>query len=138
MVNTLDSRHPARDSIMQTHALAISQWWGCNWQTQYGPRKLNLLDMRSRQARLIAEATSGEEAKAWDAATTYLHEVESDAAAAEMAATDAISLVNREQWPAALAAIEKAVALETKYRQSVVWHPLRDEIAAGSGSQAFD
>lgn len=131
MVNTLDSRHSTRDSVVQTHALATGQWWGCNWQTQYGPRKLNLLDVWSRQARLIADATSGDESSAWEAATAYLRDVEFDAAAAERAAENAVSLVRRGQWRAALTAIEKAVALETKYRQSVVWRSVRDEIAAG-------
>lgn len=131
MVTTLDIRHPTRDSVVQLHARATTQWWGCNWRTQYGPRKLNLIDVRSRQARLIADATSGGESSAWDAASTYLRNVEMDAAAAEVAAAEAVSLVRRGLWESALAFSDSAVALETKYRQSVTWRPLRDEIAAG-------
>lgn len=131
MVNILDRPHPTLDTVAQVHARSMTQWWGCNWQTQFGPRKLNLHDVRSRQARLIANATSGDESSAWDAATEYLSDVENDAAAAEHAAAKAVSLVRRGQWHKALTTIDEAVALETKYRQSVVWRPLRDEIAAG-------
>lgn len=131
MVRTLKIQQPTRESIMKIHAMATAQWWGCNWHTQYGPRKLNLFEVRSRQARLIADATSGDESRAWDVASEYLRNVEADAAAAEVAAAEAIAMIGQEQWNAALSAIESAVALETKYRDSLTWSPLRNVIAAG-------
>ncbi len=131
MVNTLDRRHPTLDTVVEAHALATKQWWGCNWRTQFGPRKLNLRDVRSRQARLIANATSGEESSAWEAATEYLVGIENDASDAEVAAAKAVLLVRRNSWRKALGAIDEAVVLETKYRHSIVWGPVREEIAAG-------
>lgn len=109
---------------------AKGKWWGCNWQTKHGPRRLLLKDFRAKQARLMAEATSGEEAAAWDAAARYLVQVELDAKAAENAAADAIAFAMNESWGAALRSMDAAVRLESKYRISETWKPLRDVIAS--------
>lgn len=127
--NVLSTQHPTSDSIDSAFAQATGVWWGCNWKTEHGPRKLKLCDLRSRHARLIADATSGAESRSWMLASEYLAEVESDASRAESAAAKAMSLVVEGKWDEALSALELAVALESKYRISVTWKPLRDEIA---------
>ncbi|TWU62768.1 hypothetical protein [Crateriforma conspicua] len=54
-------------------------WTGCDWATEFGPLKLNLQCIRSRQARTVASATRGLEAEQWLAAAKWLEKVESDA-----------------------------------------------------------
>ncbi len=118
------------DNATQFYASATGRWWGCNWQAEFGPLKLRLQNVRARQALLIAEATSGAESAAWDEATRYLAQVEADAKAAERAAAEAISFARDDRWEKALAAIEVSLALESKYRPSITWRPLHDEIAS--------
>ncbi len=86
--------------------------------------------MRSRQAKLMAEATSGKESEAWHAASRFLAQLETDAAAAEQLALEAIDLVEHGQWAAALELANSAVQLEAKYRPSQIWQLMRDEIAS--------
>ena len=78
----------------------------------------------------MANATSGDESHAWEQATRYLVEVEVDARNAERAAAQAISLIENGRWREALYEMDIAVKLESKYRESNVWRPLRDEITA--------
>jgi hypothetical protein len=115
--------------VASAYAQATGVWWGCNWKAEHGPRKLKICGLRSRHARLIAEATCGAESRAWLLASQYLAEVEADAKRAELAASEAMSLVSKGRWEEALNAVDEAVALESKYRISVTWKLLRDEIA---------
>ncbi len=117
------------ETILQLYDNARGSWWGCNWHTQFGPKKLNLFNVKPHQARLIAEATSGEERDAWDSAALYLIRIDADAKFAEKTALQAIHLMNKEHWPEALAAIESAVRRESIHRESTTWRPIRDAIA---------
>lgn len=130
MVNSLTTHLATYESVTRVYESATRQWWGCNWRTEFGSRKLNLCDVRSRQARLMANATSGDESSAWEQATRYLAEVEVDARNAERAAAHAISMVDNGRWRDALSEMDIAVKLESKYRESIVWRPLRNEITA--------
>ncbi len=94
------------------------------------PLRLDLKNMRSRQARLMAEATSGKESEAWYAAALYLAQLELDARTAEQLALEAVTLTEHGQWSSALERAESAVQLEAKYRPSETWRLMRDEIAA--------
>ncbi len=78
----------------------------------------------------MANATSGDGSHASEQATRYLVEIEVDARNAEKAAANAIFHVSNGRWREALVAIDSAVMLESKYRRSTTWRPLRDEITA--------
>lgn len=109
---------------------ALGRWTGCDWETTFGERRLNLSGMRSRQARLLADVTSTIEANYWVEATLYLQHVERDAADAEELARRAIQCLTDGHAEAALTAICRAVMIEAKYREPTVWTPLRDAILA--------
>ena len=121
-------QHPSTETFQQLYDAAIKQWTGCNWRTDLGPLRLNLMGIHSRQARLIAEATSGEESVAWEEATKFLSQVEVDSRAASKAAENAIRLIAEGKLAEAIADAERAIALEAKYREPKVWKPLRDAI----------
>jgi hypothetical protein len=57
-------------------------WTGCDWPTEFGPMKLDLNGIRSRQALTVASATRGAESEQWRLAAIWLATVESDAARA--------------------------------------------------------
>lgn len=58
-----------------------SAWTGCDWPTEFGPLRLNLCEIRSRQARTAASATRGPESQQWLEAAQWLESVEKDAEA---------------------------------------------------------
>ncbi|MCC9602174.1 hypothetical protein LOC67_16575 [Stieleria sp. JC731] len=57
----------------------VEMWTGCDWETEFGPLKLNLQGVRSRQAMLAASATRGQEAEQWKNAAIWLKDLEEDA-----------------------------------------------------------
>ena len=78
----------------------------------------------------MADATAGDEAAAWEDATSFLRQVEVDARNAEEHAMKAAAFVLAADNAQALIEINKAVDLESKHRDSVVWKPMRGAIAA--------
>lgn len=110
--------------ISDVYLAAVDRWTGCDWTTNFGSRHLNLHGMNSRQTRLLAEATSGEESSAWGDATRWLDQVQRDAKAAQTAAATAIECLQKDDVSAALSKIKEARQLESRYRQPVVWAPL--------------
>ena len=92
--------------------------------------QLQLENVRARQARLVAAATSGKESETWYAAEKYLLLIEADAATAEKFALEAVNKISNGMGSEALASAEAAVALESKHRNSKTWRPLRDAIVA--------
>ena len=86
-------------------------------------------------ARLLAEATSGEESAAWAAASQWLERVERHAREARRAASEAVELVGIQQWALARMRIIEACELESQYHTELVWEPLRDLIAIASGQE---
>lgn len=117
-------------SVARAYSVSTGKWWGCNWPTLFGPMQVQLENVRARQARLVADATSGKESEAWSAVAKYLSLVEDDAASAEKLALEAVNQLSNGRWSEALASADAAVALESKYRSSKTWRPLRDAIVA--------
>ncbi len=72
---------------------AQSAWVGCDWDTEFGDRKQNLRGLRSRQAKLAAQATRGAESIRWWEACRFLERIEQDARAAASLAAKAVA-----QW----------------------------------------
>ncbi len=107
-------------------------WIGCHWPTEFGPRKLNLDGLTSRRAEILADATSGEESKCWEAAKAWLKSAESDAKNARELAERAVKAARRQQWELAREWIGKAVEFETKYPELEVWKTLQQLIHAAS------
>lgn len=128
MVNLLAIRHPNSEIQQRLYEIACDQWTGCNWRTAFGPLRLNLMGMRSRQATLMAEATSGEESAAWSDAVDFLSRVENDSRLACNAARCAVVLAAKGEMLEAIAEADRAVALEAKYHDPVVWSPLRNAL----------
>ncbi len=111
---------------------AAEAWKGCDWNTAFGPFGLNLDGLRSRQTRLLSEATSGEESAAWAAASQWLEQVERHAREAHKAASEAVALVENQKWALARMRINEACELESQYHTELVWAPLRDLIVVAS------
>ncbi len=109
---------------------AVGRWTGCDWETAFGTQKLNLKGIQSRQARLLANVTSEVEAICWAEAALFLEQVEQDAGEAERSARKAVELLANGYPTEAIAAIDRAILLEAKYRDPVVWLPVRDAIVA--------
>jgi hypothetical protein len=127
-VNLRDNHVERVAAIQRQYEAAIGRWVGCNWQTSFGPRKLNLKDMRPHQTRMLADATAGDESTAWNEATVFLDNVGRDARAAQQAADDAMTHIRRGRCEEALAEMQQAVLLEAKYREPVIWASLYDAI----------
>ncbi|WP_149496517.1 hypothetical protein [Roseiconus lacunae] len=64
---------------LQASTNDMQPWTGCDWETEFGPLKLNLQGIRSCQALLAASATRGEEAQQWRDAAKWLQKLEADA-----------------------------------------------------------
>lgn len=124
--------------LADLYLAAKNRWKGCDWTTKFGRLELELRGMFAKQARLLADATSGEEAKAWTEATRWLEQVEQDACAAQAAAATAVELIEKRDFAAGLAKIEEAYRLESRYRQSVIWKPLREHIAEQVSQHSAD
>jgi hypothetical protein len=109
---------------------AAESWRGCDWPMTFGSRRIELGGLKAYQARLLAEATSGEESQAWSEATCWLEQVEQDASDARSEASIALDLLVNQEWATAMRRLDKACALESQYHNRLVWGPLRDLIAA--------
>ncbi len=120
-------------------AATVGRWTGCDWITSYGPKKLNLQGLQSRQAYRISDYTSAEESVCWAEAAGYLEQIEQDAAKAEMLAKRAVRLLFDGRDAEALEAIDLAVAIEAKYREPVVWRQLQNAVRAQGlrGAKSF-
>jgi len=110
--------------------LGLGKWTGCHWPTQFGESKLNLQGLLSRQAALMARASTGREAEEWRNAVQWLEAVERDAREAEAEATTAATLASQGAFEQALEHVERACALEAHYNDGAGWAPLRNLIAA--------
>ncbi|MDA8744401.1 hypothetical protein N9N28_07205 [Rubripirellula amarantea] len=124
----LATRNGSVESLQRVFDHLCDQWTGCNWKTAVGPLRLNLKNVRARQARLISEATSGDESAAWNLAMEFLASIENDALAARKSAETAMALMCLGKTDEAIAMVDRAVELEAKYRDPVVWTLLRDAV----------
>ncbi len=71
---------------------STSAWKGCDWDTDFGSRRANLRGLCSRQARLAAQATRGDESAYWREVCRFLENVEQDARAAAELAGQAVEI----------------------------------------------
>ena len=118
------------ESINAMVEAAASCWRGCEWNTSFGKTGLNLRGMRPNQTRMMAEATSGDEAKDWDAATYWLLNVERDARDAKKAALLSVSLFHAGNLLEAAKTLETVIQLESQYREPVAWVELYELVIA--------
>jgi hypothetical protein len=114
------------DGIVSALAAASGKWTGCDWSTQFGRSRLDLRDLHSSQATLMAQATAGGEAADWRDAVTWLKRVEQDASQAESEAQSAARLARSGKLRDALQCADRACAIEARYRKPLTWRPLRD------------
>jgi hypothetical protein len=120
----------SRSDISTTYGQTAGSWTGCDWPVHFGKFGLNLNGLRSRQAVLIAGATSGAEAAEWRRAAKWLAHVEQDARQAETLARAAVDLAARDDLRAALESAEDACRIEARYHRRLLWQAVRDGIAA--------
>lgn len=104
---------------------AKKRWITCDWFTEFGVAQLDLRGLTALQTERLAKATSGVESQQWQAAATWLRQVERDAAAATQAAFDAC-----EAWAAGHVVLAKrkidfACEIEAAWHKELVWGPLR-------------
>ena len=123
---------PNGNDLQSLVEISVPRWRGCDWDTAFGRSKLNLRGMRPHQARLLAEATSGDEAKDWDAATGWLLTVERDAKEARSLAIHSISLFQSGRIAEAAMALKEALLLESKHRDPVAWVDLYEVVVSAS------
>ncbi|WP_146537405.1 hypothetical protein [Rubripirellula reticaptiva] len=115
-----------REAMKQRIQAARDQWRGCEWQTSFGPQKLDLAGIRRRQAILAAKATRGEESVGWFQAVQWLGEVERDAVQAAEFADRAFAEAERNCWTEASDLLSQAEALEAKYSQLDGYQQVRE------------
>lgn len=119
---------PSFDAIDAALQTAKSAWKGCDWNTVFGQRQVNLCGLSSRQSRLAAQATRGEESLLWQSATEYLETVERDARSAADLANHSVELWKRGDLAKASLLVTEAIAIEAKYRPPIAYPKLLDSM----------
>lgn len=112
---------------------AMKQWRGCAWATSFGRGGLNLDGITASQARLVAWATTGQEALDWREAASWLDQVEADARQAAAHGGRALGLVRQGRPEAALEELGRACQLEERYPGQSAWQSARGAVAAELG-----
>ena len=112
------------DVLKEALQTAQAAWTGCDWDTEFGLRRANLRGLCSRQARLAAQATRGEESAYWREVCKYLDAVELDARTAAELAGGAVEIWDLGNTVEALRRLEDAIALEARYREPVAYAKL--------------
>ena len=111
---------------------ALTEWVGCDWDTEFGESKQNLRGLRSRQAKLAAQATRGAESIRWWEACRFLERIERDARAAASLAKTAVAQWQRGDLATALSHLDKAIELESIHRSPRVYPLLRRRMLLAS------
>lgn len=101
--------------ILEETYCQARQWKGCDWDTAFGPRRLNLCGLRSRHATVASKATRGDEAAAWHEAACWLDEVERDAMEACELGNRAIHAARSGEYAAAINWLHQAETIEQRY-----------------------
>jgi hypothetical protein len=120
-------------AIITAFLQGFGKWTGCTWATRFGAGGINLVGLKSSQARLMARSTAGAERADWTAATRWLEEVERDAKEAEEEACLAADLAILGQLESAAGHMQRACSLESKYGGERVWQPLCNTLAEQAG-----
>ena len=100
----------------------------CEWDTQFGPPKLNLNGIASAQARLMARATCGAERLEWNAAAHWLEQLERELNDAHSQARQAALLAEDGNWQEAMLCIDHAVERDERYHCPSAWRELQAAI----------
>jgi hypothetical protein len=135
MVNSVNEKSKIIDQVEAFFVEAENRWVGCDWDTDFGPLKLDLNRLTAERATVLANATSGQESQAWNDAADWLAKVESDAAEAKLLATQAVAHCRKRMWQLALSTMEYACTIESAYHSELTWQPLRDLIASAIVTQ---
>src|SRR5262245_49131093 len=106
------------DKITRAYADAVGRWIGCDWQTSFGPRQLDLQGLTATHAVMMAQATGGVEAEAWREAARWLLQVEHHAREAEAEARAAVVWAESGDWQRAGAHARRACELEGAYTKT--------------------
>ncbi|KAA5541775.1 hypothetical protein FYK55_16315 [Roseiconus nitratireducens] len=112
---------------------AQSAWRGCVWPTEFGPLKLNLCGLRSRQAALAANALRGAERRCWQEAACWLSRVERDADRAAALASLAVQSFNSGNLDLAQRLLAQAARIECQYRTESFYARCRPLAESSSG-----
>lgn len=129
LVAFLMSTLPFDNQISKTYEQLRANWVGCDWLTEFGPGRLNLNRISARQARMLANATSGQESTQWHEAAEWLTTVETDAESARQAAEAAHNSAGAGKFREALTHAQRACDIEQPHhRTAIVWEPLRNVI----------
>lgn len=124
----------SRETLEETLSQA-TQWKGCDWVTEFGPRKLNLYGLRSRHALLASKATRGEEAVAWKEAARWLEGVERDAARASDIAHRALCAAKINRFAPAIEWLREAESLEQPHPLPQRYRLLRERLEQFANQQ---
>jgi hypothetical protein len=114
------------DVLKEALEAAQAAWAGCDWDTEFGPGRTNLRGLCSRQARLAAQATRGDESAHWRDVCHFLDAVEQDARRAAELAQGAVDVWSLGNVVEGLRRLEDAIALEARYREPVAYPGLRN------------
>ncbi|MCA9265641.1 MAG: hypothetical protein KDA60_17390 [Planctomycetales bacterium] len=104
------------------------QWESGQWWPEFGPLQLDLRGLNAKQAKLLANATAGQEAFQWTAATHWLTAVATDIQRATAAARQARDYAKHGNWDCAIAAVETACSVEATYHPVQFWDALHKAI----------
>lgn len=116
------------DRVLEAFRDAKGRWKGCDWSTEFGPRRINLQGLTPLQARTAANATFGEEARLWRDAAGWLARVERSAEQAESRAKTAVELALQGQLLQALTYAREACDIEREFHPEPIWQRLFDAI----------
>lgn len=131
----MTSKMPTMD-INDAYESARDQWLTCDWQTEFGPLKMNLNGLRSVHLERLAHATSGQESRAWRMAATWVREIEAAAAKAQELAMQARDRFFQQNLCEAIKLIEQACELERRWHSEPVWQLLEQAIRREVSMQA--
>jgi hypothetical protein len=128
MAAPLNETQNSIDAVVKIFQEIEHRWQGCDWNTKYGARELNLNGLTAKRARLLSNATSGEESRAWAEASAWLTQIESAAVDANSLAKQALNLFRDHKHHEALKSIEAACEIESRYHCELIWQKLREII----------
>ena len=125
-----------RETTKKLVQAARQNWQGCDWPTEFGPRRLKLFGIRARQAYLAAKATRGDEAATWDEAARWLSTVERDAARAAEFASKGVKAAERRDWSTANSYFERAAEIEAVYAKTSYYQEVLDSLTRWCQSES--
>lgn len=124
----------SKSSVIQSYEAAHDKWQMCDWPTQFGVLKLNLMGLRSFHADRLAAATGGQESREWRNAAAWLRKIETDAARAQQLATLAKEASLQNDHLRAIQLINESCQLEAAWHEKLIWDSLAKAVATESSA----